>query len=149
MEENNDTSNGAVPDVSTASESLNQESAPQQDSGEAGSTPQDAASVDKYKTYAILGYILPFLFFLPLMNESSKNNPYARFHANQHLILLVAAIAVFLLHSVLFSIFMFAGMFVMQTVNLAFLALAIIGIINASKGTMKGMPLIGGFTLLK
>ena len=49
----------------------------------------NADSVGDNKLFAILGYILPFLFFIPMLNESSKHNAFARTHADQQLTLLV------------------------------------------------------------
>jgi len=40
------------------------------------------ADVQANKAMAIIGYILPFLFFIPLVTDA-KTSPFARFHANQ------------------------------------------------------------------
>lgn len=114
------------------------------------STVNETAASDAgdHKLYAILGYILPFLFFLPLLQDSSKNDPFARFHANQQLILLLGWVAVYVVGNVLImALYMFV--FLLPLLNLAFLVLAIIGVINAAQGQMKELPLIGKFTLLK
>jgi len=104
--------------------------------------------VGNHKTLAIVGYILPILFFLPLLSEDGKKNEFARFHANQHLIFLIALVGLYFVHSMLFSLFFMGGYFIMQLVNLVFFVFMIIGIINAAKGEMKELPLIGGFKLL-
>jgi hypothetical protein len=52
-------------------------------------TPED---IEKNKALAIIGYILPILFFIPLLNDQSKNSPFAKFHANQQLVLLIASL---------------------------------------------------------
>jgi uncharacterized membrane protein len=96
-----------------------------------------------------LGYILPFLFFLPLLSESSKSNAFARFHANQQLILLIAVVGLYAIHNVLYIILMAGGFFIIQILNLAILVLAILGIVNAAQGQMKELPVIGKFRLLK
>ena len=62
---------------------------PQQTPPPAGGNPD----VDNNKALAIVGYIIPILFFIPLLNESSKNSPFAKFHANQQLVLLISAFA--------------------------------------------------------
>ena len=41
------------------------------------------------------------------------------------------------------------GVFLLPLLNLAFLVLAIFGIINAAQGQMKELPVIGKFRLLK
>lgn len=103
----------------------------------------------EYQTFAILGYILPFLFFLPLRDEKTKNVPYVRFHANQQLILLVLIVAVYVLSGFLSGVLMMLGYYLVQLLNLAILALVIIGAMNAYKGEMKELPFIGQFKILK
>ena len=56
--------------------------------------PTNSTDAEKNKVMAIVGYILPILFFVPLLSEESKKSPFAKFHANQQLNLLLAAIAV-------------------------------------------------------
>lgn len=103
-----------------------------------------------HKLYAILGYILPFLFFIPLVNDSSKNNPFARFHANQQLILLILGLAVYMfVNPFLFMTFGYGGYTLSSLLNLGIIVFVILGVMNASKEEMKELPLIGGFKLLK
>lgn len=109
----------------------------------------ESDTVSEHKGLAILGYILPFLFFLPLVNEKSKHNEFARFHANQHLILLIAIVGLYVVHNLLYMMLFLGGLFLSQLINLAFLVFMVLGIINAVKGEMKELPLIGGFNLLK
>ena len=131
---------------------VNTSSVPQNETGNEAQTPQAAQpsdEVSEHKLYAIIGYILPFLFFLPLLSESSKHNAFARFHANQQLLLLLLVVGLYVIHNVLFIVFMAGGFFIMQLLNLAVLVLAILGIVNAVQGEMKELPLIGKFRLLK
>lgn len=101
--------------------------------------------VEANKAMAIIGYILPILFFVPLVTDA-KNSPFAKFHANQQLILLLAAIAV----NVIGTIIPILGWFIILPLgSLALIVIAIIGIIGAAKGEMKKLPLIGGFSLIK
>ncbi|HEX7586149.1 MAG TPA: DUF4870 domain-containing protein [Patescibacteria group bacterium] len=101
--------------------------------------------VEKNKVMAVVGYILPILFFVPLVSEA-KNSPFAKFHANQQLNLLLAAIAV----NVVGTIIPILGWFIILPLGgLAVLVIAIIGIIGAAKGEMKKLPVIGGFELIK
>lgn len=108
--------------------------------------PQENQSdVEKNKAMAIIGYILPILFFIPLVSDA-KNSPFAKFHANQQLNLLLAAIAV----NVVGSIIPILGWFIILPFgSLAIIVIAIMGIINAVKGEMKKLPIIGGFELIK
>lgn len=116
--------------------------------------PQPAAAQptndnSQYCTFAILGYILPFLFFLPLLDDKTKHVPYVRFHANQQLIPLVIVLALYVLHSILFLVLMSLGYLVAQFFNLTILALAIYGAYNAYLGKMKELPFVGKFRILK
>lgn len=101
--------------------------------------------VEKNKVMAIIGYIVPLLFFVPLVTVA-KDSPFARFHANQQLVLLIAAVAVNLLGTFVPLI----GWGIILPVGTVFLIiLAILGVINASRGEMKRLPVIGSAELLK
>ena len=105
-----------------------------------------ANDVEKNKLMAIVGYIIPILFFIPLLNEESKKSPFAKFHANQQLVLLISAIAV----NIVGTLIPLLGWFIILPIgSLIILVIAIIGIINAAKGEMKKLPIIGGFEILK
>lgn len=100
--------------------------------------------VNDNKPMAIIGYIIPLLFFIPLVTDA-KNSPFAKFHANQQLILLIAAIAV----NVVGTIIPFIGWFIILPLGtIAIIVFAIIGVINAAKGEMKTLPLIGEFKII-
>lgn len=95
------------------------------------------------KTISALGY-LGILFLLPyLMFPKEK---FAVFHANQSLVLLIAAVAI----NIVGGIIPIIGWFIVVPLgNLAVFILFIIGLINALNGRMKRLPLIGGFDILK
>ncbi|MFA5926161.1 MAG: DUF4870 domain-containing protein [Parcubacteria group bacterium] len=104
----------------------------------------DVSDAEKNKAMAIVGYIIPILFFIPLVTDA-KNSPFAKFHANQQLILLISWVVV----NVLGGIIPFLGWFIIWPLGTIFLIIAaIMGIINASKGEMKEVPLIGSFKLI-
>lgn len=104
--------------------------------------PQDA---EKNKAMAIVGYIIPILFFIPLVTEEGKKSPFAKFHANQQLNLLLAAVVI----NIVGGVIPFLGWFIILPLGAIFLlVVAIIGIVNAAKGVMKELPLIGGFKLI-
>lgn len=105
----------------------------------------DKADAEKNKAMAIVGYIIPILFFVPLVTDA-KNSAFAKFHANQQLNLLLAAIAV----NVVGGIIPFLGWFIILPIgSIILIVLAIMGIINGAKGEMKKLPIIGGFELIK
>lgn len=114
-----------------------------------GQQPVEAKPVNKdvedNKAMAIVGYILPILFFVPLLSDA-KNSPFAKFHANQQLNLLLAAIAV----NIVGTVIPLLGWFIILPIgSLLLLVLAIMGVINGAKGEMKKLPMIGGFSLIK
>jgi len=106
--------------------------------------PTGQSDAEKNKAMAIVGYIVPILFFIPLVSDA-KNSPFAKFHANQQLNLLIAAVVV----NIVGGIIPFIGWFLILPLGTIFIiVVAIMGIINASKGAMKELPLIGGFKLI-
>jgi len=112
----------------------------------APAAPQaDKADADKNKAMAVIGYIIPILFFIPLITEA-KNSRFAKFHANQQLMLLISAVVV----NIVGSIIPFLGWFIILPIgSIVLIVFAIMGIINAVKGEMKKLPVIGGFDLIK
>ncbi len=102
----------------------------------------DPADVEKNKTMAILSY---FIFFLPLITDA-KDSPFAKFHANQSLVLLLFIIVGNVVAGMLS--FVLIGFLLMPILGLAALVFWIMGIMNAANGKMKELPLIGGIHLL-
>lgn len=105
-------------------------------------TPQpDPQDVEKNKVIAILSYII---FFLPYL--VAKDSPFAMYHANQGLILLLTSLVL----NFVGSIIPILGWFIIIPFgNLAILVFLIMGIINAINGQKKPLPLIGKFQLIK
>lgn len=118
----------------------------QQPAQPAAPAPQgNQSDAEKNKAMAIIGYIIPILFFIPLVTDA-KNSAFAKFHANQQLNLLLAAIAV----NIVGTVIPVLGWFIILPLgSIALIVIAIMGIINAAKGSMKKLPLIGGFELIK
>lgn len=110
--------------------------------------------VNQNKIYGIFAY-LGILVLIPIF--AAKDSLYARFHANQGLILLIfnilmtaaRRILTFVLKVATFGLMNHAINAVMVTAtSLITLAFIIIGIVNACSGEAKRLPVIGGFTLL-
>ncbi len=100
----------------------------------------DPVDVEKNKGMAILAYII---FLIPLL--AARESKFAMYHANQGLILFLAA----LIANTVGTIIPLIGWFlILPLANLAIFVLAILGIINAAQGNMKPLPLIGNFKLL-
>lgn len=89
------------------------------------------------KVFAILAYF-GILFLIPLL--AAKESKFARFHANQGLILFIVEIIVGIL-----SFIPIVGLLLW----IATIVLAVLGIVNAANGKAKELPLIGKFKLLK
>ena len=101
--------------------------------------------ISNNKVMAILAYF-GILVLVPLF--AAKESPFARFHANQGLVLFVASIICFIVAAVLSSISSWLGL-IGTILYIVIGVLAIIGIINAATGKAKQLPLIGGIQLIK
>ena len=99
-------------------------------------TPED---IEK-KTMAGLAYLL---FFLPLI--ACPESRYAKFHANQALLLLITGIV----GNVILGIIPVIGWMLMPIFGIGVLILGIMGLVNGFGGKAKQLPLIGKFTIIK
>ncbi len=109
--------------------------------------------VEQNKAFAVLSYI-PLLFLVPLL--VAKDSAYARFHANQGLVLFIFEIICLGITSVLsraFGIIPILGGIVNWMVSLLIgiieLILTILGIVNACSGDAKKLPIIGAITIIR
>ena len=103
------------------------------------------------KAMAILAYII---FLIPLL--AAKDSKFARYHTNQGLLVVLLSIAWGVVYSILIAILTaiswrvgLAATTILGIVSLVIPVLCVIGIVNACKGEMKPLPLIGKITLLK
>ncbi len=126
----------------------------------------DKADIEQNKVMALLSY-LSWLVLIPIF--AAPNSKYARFHANQGLILLIAEFALGLVSGIITGVmaliasiigaalgsatfllglellvFLVAGL--LNVVSVVFLVL---GILNAINGKAKELPIIGKYRLLK
>ena len=99
----------------------------------------DKDDIEKNKAMGLLAYIL---FFIPLL--AAKDSPFARYHANQGLVLFICG----LISSVLWVI-PILGWIVAPILSIVITVLAVIGIINALNGKAKELPIIGKYKILK
>lgn len=111
--------------------------------------------VEKNKVFGIFAY-LGILVLVPLLG--AKDSLYAKFHANQGLILFIFNIILnaagrtitFALKVATFGMMNNAiNVLVSLATTAVSLVFVIIGIINACSGEPKKLPIIGGFTLIK
>ena len=113
----------------------------------------NADDAEKNKIFGILAY-LGILCLVPIL--AAKESPFARYHANQGLVLfilwIVIAVALNIIDLVLLTILPSGMGFIVSILSLAYLGiliLVILGIINAAAGKCVPLPLIGGIKLLK
>lgn len=116
----------------------------------------DPADINANKAMAVLAYI-GLLVLIPIF--AAPKSRFARYHANQGLILLILEAAVnvvFFLIGIIAALLVeiaFISIFlgiIHWLLNIAILALCILGIVNAVQGKAKPLPLIGSvITLLK
>ena len=101
---------------------------------------------------AILAYF-GILVVIPIF--AAKESKFARFHANQGLVLFIASVAYWIMLEIIKSIIVSisTGLLLITTIlgltYLVFLVLGIMGIVNAATGKAKELPIIGKFSLLK
>lgn len=111
------------------------------------------------KVMALLSYF-GILVLVPIL--AAKESPFARFHANQGLVLTIAmflyiiadGILTVILRAILWkglglwSLYSLCGT-VLNLLYVGFTVLAIIGIINVLNGRTKELPIIGKYHILK
>lgn len=100
--------------------------------------PQDAQD---NKVLAILSYF-GILFIIPLV--AAPNSKFAKFHANQGLLLFLFGIILGIV-----SVIPILGWIVAVVGSIASVVFFIMGIINAAKGEAKELPLIGKYRIIK
>jgi len=112
----------------------------------------DPAEAKDKKVMAILAY-LGFLVLIPIF--AAKDSKYARFHANQGLVLFIVEMGIAIINIILNAIlwrFAVASIIlsvVFWLIYLGITILAILGIINAVNEKAKELPLIGKIRILK
>jgi len=103
-----------------------------------GEIPADPNDVKENKVMAVLAYF-GLLVLIPIL--AAKESPYARYHSNQGLILLICWIVAYILGRI-WGLLGTIG-------NIVCFVFFIMGIVNAVKGRMKPLPGVGSIKLLK
>ena len=98
-------------------------------------TKNASSDIEKNKTNAMLAYIL---FFLPLL--TAPESKFARYHANQGLVLWICVLGLSFLMGML-------GLNLLAF--FAYLVGLFIGVSNVSNGKMKPLPIIGSIKLIQ
>ncbi len=97
--------------------------------------------INANKIFAILAYF-GLLFLVPLL--AAPNSKFAKFHANQGLVLFISCLILGVICAI-----PFIGWIVGSIGEIIVVVLAIMGIINAAQGQAKELPIIGKFKILK
>ena len=103
--------------------------------------PNDIAQNKVMGIFAYLGLLVLITIF------AAPQSKFARFHANQGLILDIAAVALSILAGVLTRLVPVLGILFLL-LDLPVIAMQVLGIINAAKGKAKELPLIGNIKIL-
>ena len=108
----------------------------------------DPADIEQNKVMGILAY-LSWLVLIPIF--AAKDSKFARFHANQGLVLAIAEIVVGIVIGILSGIPFIGWIFsiVGSLFGLCCFIMLCIGIYNAANGKAKELPIVGKFRLLK
>ena len=144
---------GLAVEIATAPNGNDTEDAPRVQPGSGkkknGFDPKD---VEANKVMAILAY-LSWLVLIPIF--AAKDSRFARFHANQGLSLAILEIAWWIVESIVSSILLSISWrlafvsTILGLVNLLFVVLTIMGILNAANGKAKKLPIVGNWRILK
>ena len=97
--------------------------------------------INNNRLMSILAYI-GILVLVPLF--AAKESPFARFHTNQGLLLLILHLIGWVL-----SFIPYIGWVACGIINVVCFVLFILGLINAVRGDAKELPLIGKYRILK
>lgn len=117
----------------------------------------DPRDIEDNRVYAVFSY-LGILILIPILG--ARKSYFARFHANQGLLLLIFSAAysiatrivtrvLDILFGSFFSIIPSAFSAASSFVGILFFVLLVLGVINAASGKAKELPIIGRFRLLK
>ena len=116
------------------------------------SAEMNAQDVNDNKLLAVLSYI-SILVLIPIF--VAPNSKYTRFHANQGLVLFILEVALGIVKAILSTVLGIISwrlatiVNILVIVDIAFVVLAILGIVNAATGKAKELPFIGKFKVLK
>lgn len=105
--------------------------------------PGDTDDIDRNRIFAVLGYF-GILFVVPLL--AAPRSRFARYHANQGIILFIAMCV-----AVAGPLVPFVGLILIPVHLILWLALFVLfvmGIVHAAAGEYKPLPVIGNFQIL-
>lgn len=98
--------------------------------------------IQKNKVQAVLPYLIPILFFLPLTADKEKNSAFCKFHANQQFTWFITVLVLNLIGNVL-GIIPIIGGIINTIINISELLIALCLMYGASKGKALRLPFVG------
>ncbi len=112
--------------------------------GNAFNNRQGRSDEEEHKIHAVVAY-LGILVLIPIF--AAPGSEFAKFHANQGLVLFLTSIISTVVFGFLPNWFIFKGLH--SLISIGVFALMIVGIINAVNGERKELPVIGSIKILK
>lgn len=108
----------------------------------------DRADIQSNKAMGILAYI-SWLVLVPIFG--AKGSKFARFHANQGLVLAIISTIVWIVFTLLAKIPVIGWIFAISEslISVGFVVLSVLGIVNAARGLARELPIVGKFKILK
>jgi len=95
------------------------------------------SNTEKNTGMAVIAYLL---FFVPLLIDDVKDDPFVKFHVKQGLLVFLILII-----SSTFRVFPILGWYVSKLTYIFIVSMLIIGILNALAGKKEPLPLIGKY----
>ena len=111
-----------------------------------GATQNTSNSESNDKLMGVLAYI-GILFIVPLL--AAKDSKFARFHANQGLVLFITDVVLFIAAGIIDGFLPVIGGLINLAAYVVAIVLMILGIVNAANGEEKELPIIGQYRLIK
>ena len=108
----------------------------------------DLNDIEQNKLMGILAY-LSWLVLIPIF--AAKESKFARYHANQGIVLAIAEIVVSIIIGILSDLPLIGWLFsiVGSLFGIVCLVFSVIGILNAANGKAKELPIVGKYRILK
>lgn len=101
----------------------------------------DAQEAQQAKAVSVVGYIW-ILFLIPLL--VARDNRFARFHANQALVLFIISII-----NGIIAFIPLIGWLASGVLSVVLFICMVLGMMNAARGQAKSLPFIGGITIIQ
>lgn len=98
--------------------------------------------VQKNVVPAVLPYLFPILFFLPLIADKEKKSEFCKFHANQQFTWFLVTLIIGIVKRII-SVVPLIGWLVNLAIDIAYLAVSVGLMYGASKGKALRLPFIG------